>query len=202
MLLARGSVGRHAARLLPNSPGASWTPNWHQGRGSDVVVGCKCLKGFGGPGEIRTHDLFRAMADRSITCGHSTLKTKGLWRFDLFPVGGSFGVSTHVGPSFYAHGTPHASRTRAVVSAVVMFSPFRETGDEDKSFPHTCGNTANQRPARSNVAHCGRAASSTAAALNRRAVVGCITPKLGLRGSESGAYPLKLVDCFDGPLFH
>ena len=27
--------------------------------------GCKCLKGFGGPGEIRTHDLFHAMEARS-----------------------------------------------------------------------------------------------------------------------------------------
>jgi hypothetical protein len=29
------------------------------------VKDCKCLKTFGGPGEIRTHDLFHAMEARS-----------------------------------------------------------------------------------------------------------------------------------------
>ena len=65
-LLARPAVGRDANRLLPKPPLAFWTPNWHHGRGSDVVVGCKSLKCFGGPGEIRTHDLFHAMEARSI----------------------------------------------------------------------------------------------------------------------------------------
>ena len=35
-------------------------------------------------------------------------------------------------------GTPRASRTRAVVSAPHLSAPFRETGDEDKSFLYTC----------------------------------------------------------------
>jgi hypothetical protein len=55
------SCGRDVNRLLPKPPFAFWTPNWHHGRGSDAALSCKCLKCFGGPGEIRTHDLFHAM---------------------------------------------------------------------------------------------------------------------------------------------
>jgi hypothetical protein len=35
------------------------------GRTSSQDKGCKCLRNFGGPGEIRTHDLFHAMEARS-----------------------------------------------------------------------------------------------------------------------------------------
>src|SRR5581483_5959651 len=55
------------AAVLPKPPRAFWTPNWHHGRGSDAALSCKYLKCFGGPGEIRTHDLFHAMVVGSIT---------------------------------------------------------------------------------------------------------------------------------------
>ena len=60
-------------RAILRSPGKGaqgrgvhfWTPTGLQGRGFGTQESCKCLKRFGGPGEIRTHDLFHAMEARS-----------------------------------------------------------------------------------------------------------------------------------------
>jgi hypothetical protein len=40
---------------------AKWTPRGLRLQIWVGVVGYKCLKRFGGPGEIRTHDLFHAI---------------------------------------------------------------------------------------------------------------------------------------------
>ena len=46
---------------------AKWTPRGLRLQVWVGVVGCKSLNYFGGPGEIRTHDLFHAMVAKSIT---------------------------------------------------------------------------------------------------------------------------------------
>ena len=61
-------VGRIEIHTVPMAAHASnevWTPVGLHGRHSAQGKVCKCLKRFGGPGEIRTHDLFHAMEGRS-----------------------------------------------------------------------------------------------------------------------------------------
>ena len=60
-----GSNDTHAAPMAAHASNGVWTPVGLRrlrlgGRGNG-----KCLKCFGGPGEIRTHDLFHAMEARS-----------------------------------------------------------------------------------------------------------------------------------------
>jgi hypothetical protein len=77
------------------------------------------------------------------------LKTQDLARLVLVPVWSQFANLFAFRPTpdpvfgnishSSSGGTPRAfAHTRAVVIAVVMFSPFRETRDEDTSFPYTC----------------------------------------------------------------
>ena len=87
VLLARRLLGRGENPLLPKPPEVFWTPNWHHGHAADLVLGCKCLKCFGGPGEIRTHDLFHAMGVRSITYRQSDQKQKSCATTIWTPIG-------------------------------------------------------------------------------------------------------------------
>lgn len=127
-----------------------WTSRGRDQRGVQTGRRGKSLTGwgkFGGPGEIRTHDLFHAMGDRSITYKHRLLKTKDLVRCVLVPVWSQLAILFVFRPhpvfdEIHVENTAGIPRaftcTRAVVSAVVMSSPFRETRDEDKNFLYTC----------------------------------------------------------------
>ena len=86
-----------------------WIPVGLQRPGLDGVVGCMCPRdlrsrpvgSYGGLGKIRTHDLFHAMADITITCDGPSFRRVFPWN------------PHRLGRS----GTPRASRTRAVAPA-------------------------------------------------------------------------------------
>ena len=68
--------------------------------------------------------------------------TRHLVSLDLDPVWTQFTNQLEIGPRLDPVFTPVAChvlpRARAVVSGTSMFSPFRETRDEDTIFPYTC----------------------------------------------------------------
>src|SRR5579884_4209379 len=81
------------------------------------------------------------MADRSITYKHGQVKTKDLGRCDLVPVWSQLVDLSAFRPTsdpVVCREERHMHRARArSFPPFLKSSPFRETGDEDKSFPYT-----------------------------------------------------------------
>ena len=75
-----GSIEIHTVPMAAHASNGVWTPVGLHGRGVWRAEARKCLKGFGGPGRVRTVDLFHAMEARSQTAPQST---KGAGRSTL-----------------------------------------------------------------------------------------------------------------------
>ena len=56
-----GSIETHTVPMAAHASNGVWTPVGLHGRGGWRAEARKCLKGFGGPGRVRTVDLFHAM---------------------------------------------------------------------------------------------------------------------------------------------
>jgi hypothetical protein len=86
--------GAHGHRGWSPNLDSIWTPPTHLQHGPVR----KYFEGFGGPGEIRTHDLFHAMVEGSITCSAVQRKQK--------TCGSSFWTPFGLRGDFRANWTP------------------------------------------------------------------------------------------------
>ena len=59
--LVVGSIEIHTVPMAAHASNGVWTPVGLHGRGIWRAEARKCLKSFGGPGRVRTVDLFHAI---------------------------------------------------------------------------------------------------------------------------------------------
>src|SRR5712692_6976481 len=112
--------------MVPILKMGGWTPGGLRRLRSWLAGDGKCLKRFGGPGEIRTHDLFHAMEARSQLRHRPSSKCRTSRelpeRFSTFRCGRAPNCAT--GPLFLQYTVSAAMNLRFMLQAVVRLAPL------------------------------------------------------------------------------